>query len=80
MEKCPNQALFRFTWPGRGESFICIDHAPQLQGVAQAMGLYLQLIPLSGDEQMGVTCTQGVRANTASSGQEPAGVSESQNS
>ena len=61
MAKCKNQAVFRFTWPGRDESFICIEHAPKLKGVADAMGFYIQLIPLSGDEQIKVTCSQEVK-------------------
>ena len=63
--KCNQQALFRYTWAGRDESFCCLEHAQQLQGVAQAIGYYVQLIPLSGDEQMKVSCSQEVRANTA---------------
>ena len=61
--KCDQQALFRYTWAGRNESFCCLEHAQQLQGVAQAIGYYVQLIPLSGDEQMKVSCQQEVRAN-----------------
>ena len=44
---CSNHAAFRFTWPGKDESFICVDHARQLQGLANEIGLHLQLIPLS---------------------------------
>jgi len=61
--KCNQQALFRYTWAGRDESFCCLEHAQQLQGVAQVIGYYVQLIPLSGDEQMKVSCQQEVRAN-----------------
>ncbi len=61
--KCDQQALFRYTWAGRDESFCCLEHAQQIQGVAQAMGYYVQLIPLSGDEQMKVSCQNEVRAN-----------------
>ena len=63
--KCNQQALFRYTWAGRDESFCCLEHAQQLQGVAQAIGYYVQLIPLSGDEQMKVSCSQEVKANEA---------------
>ncbi len=45
---CNNFAAFRFTWPGRDESHICIECAPQLERVCNAMGLYVQLVPLSG--------------------------------
>jgi hypothetical protein len=44
---CGEHAAFRYTWPGRDESFICVEHAATLQNVAQHMGLYVQLIPLS---------------------------------
>ena len=43
---CENDAAFRFTWPGNDEAGICHEHAPKLKGVAEAMGLHLQLIPL----------------------------------
>lgn len=45
--QCRNQASYRFTWPGRDESFICREHVDQLRGVANAIGLPLQIIPLS---------------------------------
>ena len=61
MAQCQQQALFRYTWPGRDESFICLEHAQQLRNVAEAMGFHIQLIPLSGDEQAGVSCSQQVR-------------------
>lgn len=60
-KKCEQQALFRYTWPGRDESYICLNHALDLKGIADAMGLYLQLIPLSGIEQECKTCMQNVK-------------------
>ncbi len=66
MDKCQEQALFRYTWAGRNESYCCLTHAKQIQGVAQAMGYYVQLIPLSDDEQTKVSCQNGVRANSVS--------------
>lgn len=45
-KQCTREAAFRYTWPGREESFICTDHAPKLQAVANAMGLPLQIIAL----------------------------------
>ena len=45
MEKqCENPAFFRYTWPGRDESYICLECAEKVMGLAQAMGLYLQLV------------------------------------
>lgn len=58
MAQCQEQPHFRYTWPGKDESFICFEHSRQLQRVAAAMGLHLQLIPLSEDEQTGVSCSQ----------------------
>ena len=45
-ESCEETAAFRFTWPGRDEAGICIFHARQIQDVAKAMGLHLQLHPV----------------------------------
>ena len=44
--KCSNDAAFRYTWPGRDESYVCQQHADKLQMVANAIGLYVQLIPV----------------------------------
>jgi len=58
--QCQQQAAFRYTWPGKDEKFICSEHAEQLQYVACTMGLHLQLIPLSEDEQAQVSCSQNL--------------------
>ncbi len=47
MKDCSHHAAFRYTWPGKNESFACVEHAMQLNCVANAIGLPLQLIPLS---------------------------------
>ncbi len=59
-EKCHEQAMFRYTWAGRDESYCCLTHAQQIKAVSEAMGYYVQLIPLSGDEQMKVACQNEV--------------------
>lgn len=46
-EICGEHAAFRYTWPGRDESFCCVEHAMGLMNVAGAIGLHLQLIPIS---------------------------------
>jgi hypothetical protein len=46
---CPNDAAYRYTWPGRDESFICEQHAAGLRRVTEIMGSYVQLIPIEGD-------------------------------
>lgn len=61
-KQCSNEAAFRFTWPGRDESFICADHVPKLKAIAGAMGLPLSIVELDPaverDHQM---CRQQVR-------------------
>jgi hypothetical protein len=42
---CGEQVSYRYTWPGRDESYICAAHATKLRAVSEAMGLHLQLIP-----------------------------------
>ena len=56
---CENRARYRYTWPGKDESLICEEHVGKLRTVANAIGLYLQIVPLSmEDMQMGFTCLQ----------------------
>ena len=43
---CEQPAAFRFTWPGRDEAGICTEHERKMRGVAAAMGLYVQTIPI----------------------------------
>jgi len=54
---CDQIAIFRYTWPGKDESFICLSHSKQLKGIAKAIGMHLQLIPLVNNEQ---ACRQKV--------------------
>ena len=59
--KCKNLAKYRFTWPGADESLICEEHVVGLRIVADAIGLSLQIIPLSeNDLKLGLTCHQEV--------------------
>ena len=56
---CDNPAKYRFTWPGNDEAVICEKCVNQLRGVASAMGLHLQIIPLSELVlKLGLTCEQ----------------------
>jgi hypothetical protein len=64
-ETCQNPAVFRYTWPGRDESCICLIHAIQLQNVAMAMGLHIQLIKLSIAEMMEAHCSQIIKKEKA---------------
>lgn len=47
---CTEPSAYRFTWPGKDEAGICEKHAPQLRGIARAMGMYIQLIPLEQEQ------------------------------
>jgi hypothetical protein len=51
-EKCENVGVFRFTWPGRDEEVICVEHLPKLVAVAAAMGLHLQVRPVVDPEEL----------------------------
>jgi hypothetical protein len=44
--KCSERAGYRFTWPGGDEAGICKEHIGKLRMIANAMGLYLQIIPI----------------------------------
>jgi len=44
--QCPCAASFRYTWPGRDETFICGECVSKLRSVASALGLPLQIIDL----------------------------------
>lgn len=48
---CEQNGVFRYTWPGRDEAAACLEHARQLEGIALAMGLHMQMILLSVEEQ-----------------------------
>ncbi len=54
--ECKNTAAYRYTWPGKDESYICEDHAGQLMNLANVMGLYLQFLPLP--ENTEINCKQ----------------------
>lgn len=55
--KCLEKAKFRFTWPGgEDEEFVCERHIDRLLKVANALGSYIELIPL--DEQDSQICSQ----------------------
>ena len=45
-EDCEEDAAYRFTWPGQPEAGICNQHVHQLKATAEAMGFYLQLLPV----------------------------------
>lgn len=49
---CDSPANFRFTWPGRDEAGICLPCAIKMQAVIGAMGLYVQMIPLTPEDYL----------------------------
>ena len=54
---CDNPAKYKFTWPGRDESVICEEHVDKAKALANILGFYLQIIPLSEQElKVGLTC------------------------
>lgn len=57
---CGLDATFRYTWPGRDEAVVCVVCAAKLKAVADAIGLHLQLIPLTdfGPDGNWPTCPQ----------------------
>jgi hypothetical protein len=49
-EQCGEMASLRYTWPGRDETVICVDCAEKLAGVANAIGMHLQLLPITSSD------------------------------
>jgi len=49
--QCPNPGSYKYTWPGRNESYICELHVSQLRNIASAIGLYIQVRPVPEQEQ-----------------------------
>ena len=47
---CGKPGAYRYTWPGNDEAEICQEHTAHLRGVARALGLHLQLIPINEEE------------------------------
>lgn len=43
-KQCNNVAHYRYTWPGKDESFVCFGHAGTLRAISESMGIYLQLV------------------------------------
>lgn len=43
---CEEIPAYRFTWPGKDEARCCPGCMLKLVGVARAIGLHLQMVPL----------------------------------
>lgn len=60
--RCPILAHYRYTWPGRDESWVCLIHGIGLQNIARAIQMPLQLVPLGPEEIGEHTCQQFLSA------------------
>ena len=49
---CSLLAFFRYTWAGQDESFCCVFCGIKVAQVADSIGYYVQMIPLTMDEMM----------------------------
>lgn len=56
--KCDKKAMYRYTWPGRNEDFICEDHVGKLRRVAEVMGFHLHVIPIAEMNATEPRCSQ----------------------
>lgn len=50
---CDQPGLYRYTWPGKDESYICELHVGKLRGVAEAIGLHVQVRSILDEEPSG---------------------------
>ena len=57
--ECEQPGLYRFTWPGSNEAFICEIHVDKLRDVAEAMGLPLQVISILDEERASIEAKDG---------------------
>ncbi len=46
-ERCGELANIRYTWPGKDEVIACVNCAQKAANVANAIGLHLQLVPVT---------------------------------
>lgn len=49
-KNCENEAAFKFTWPGKDEAGICANCLPMVRNLANAIGMYLQIRPLTVED------------------------------
>lgn len=63
-KKCGEPAVFRYTWPGKEEAVVCTDCADKVRAIANAIGMFQQLIPLTPKDASPMdwpTCQQNVK-------------------
>jgi len=58
---CKQLPIFRYTWPGQKEQYACFEHFVGIKNIANAMGLPLQFIQLSTEEELEYPCAQIIR-------------------
>ncbi len=59
--KCGAPAMYRYTWPGKNESLVCITCALKIRIIGTSIGLSLQMIKLSNEDMLnGLTCLQTI--------------------
>lgn len=43
---CGNEVIGRYTWPGRGEQYVCAAHRSKVIGLAQVSGFHVRVVEL----------------------------------
>lgn len=57
--RCGISAACRYTWPGQDEKYACLIHGHDVKHLADVMGFYLQLIPVSTMDVLTIVETGG---------------------
>ena len=57
-KQCEMPPIYRFTWPGKDEGFICAAHMRKLTSIATHMGVFLRVYLLTPDEIIDHKCCQ----------------------
>ena len=60
-KRCTNKPIYRYTWPGKPEAFVCLKHSWDLINIASAMDIYLELNTLPADKQETEHCSQIIK-------------------
>lgn len=72
---CGRDALVRYTWPGKDESYACEEHARGIAAVAHHIGLHLQMILLRDGH--GLKCQSQTEGRMTVDGVNPEGETRS---
>ncbi len=52
-DECDREANYLFTWPGKDQKGICGQCSYKLTQIADALGMYVQLIPIEEPQAEG---------------------------